>query len=170
VRSFGVQATISNCSNNYGPWQHVEKFIPRQITNLIDGVRPRVYGAGRNVRDWIHVSDHSSAVWEILTNGRIGETYLIGADGELDNLSVIGMILEHFGRAADDFDQVTDRAGHDLRYAIDPTKLRSELGWRPQYADFASGLAQTVEWYRDHEDWWRPHKERTEAAYALKGQ
>jgi dTDP-glucose 4,6-dehydratase len=170
VRSFGVRATISNCSNNYGPWQHVEKFIPRQITNLIDGVRPRVYGAGRNVRDWIHVSDHSSAVWEILRDGRIGETYLIGADGELDNLSVIRMILEHFGRPADDFDQVTDRAGHDLRYAIDPTKLRTELGWRPRYAAFGSGLGQTVEWYRAHEDWWRPHKERTEAAYAVKGQ
>ena len=170
VRSFGVRATISNCSNNYGPWQHIEKFIPRQITNLIDGVRPRVYGAGRNVRDWIHVSDHSSAVWEIVQRGRIGETYLIGADGELDNLSVIGMILEHFGRPADDFDQVTDRAGHDLRYAIDPSRLRTELGWQPQYADFGQGLDQTIEWYRAHEDWWRPHKERTEAAYALKGQ
>jgi dTDP-glucose 4,6-dehydratase len=170
VRSFGVRATISNCSNNYGPWQHVEKFIPRQITNLIDGVRPRAYGAGRNVRDWIHVSDHSSAVWEILQHGRIGETYLIGADGELDNLSVIRMILEHFGRPVDDFDQVTDRAGHDLRYAIDPRKLREELGWRPQYADFGSGLDQTIQWYRTHEDWWRPHKERTEAAYAVKGQ
>ena len=170
VRSFGVRATISNCSNNYGPWQHVEKFIPRQITNLIDGIRPRVYGAGRNVRDWIHVSDHSSAVWEILRHGRIGETYLIGADGELDNLSVIRMILEHFGRPADDFDQVTDRAGHDLRYALDPAKLRTDLGWRPRYADFGSGLDQTIEWYRGHEDWWRPHKQRTEAAYALKGQ
>ncbi|MGH3308801.1 MAG: dTDP-glucose 4,6-dehydratase [Nocardioides sp.] len=170
VRSFGVRATISNCSNNYGPWQHVEKFIPRQITNLIDGVRPRVYGAGRNVRDWIHVSDHSSAVREILQHGRVGETYLIGADGELDNLTVIRMILEHFGRPADDFDQVTDRAGHDLRYAIDPAKLRTELGWRPRYADFGSGLGQTIEWYRAHEDWWRPHKERTEAGYALKGQ
>jgi dTDP-glucose 4,6-dehydratase len=122
------------------------------------------------VRDWIHVSDHSSAVWEILQNGRIGETYLIGADGELDNLSVIRMILEHFGRPVDDFDQVTDRAGHDLRYAIDPRKLREELGWRPQYADFGSGLDQTIQWYRTHEDWWRPHKERTEAAYAVKGQ
>jgi dTDP-glucose 4,6-dehydratase len=109
-------------------------------------------------------------VWEILQHGRDGETYLIGADGELDNLTVVRMILEHFGRPADDFDQVTDRAGHDLRYAIDPSKLRNELGWRPQYADFAAGLAQTVEWYRTHEDWWRPHKVRTEAAYALKGQ
>ena len=124
VRSFGVRATISNCSNNYGPWQHIEKFIPRQITNVIDGGRPKVYGAGLNVRDWIHADDHSSAVWTILTEGRVGETYLIGADGEQNNLDVVRMILGHLGRAEDDFDHVTDRAGHDLRYAIDSTKLR----------------------------------------------
>ena len=111
VRSFGVKATISNCSNNYGPWQHIEKFIPRQITNLIDGGRPKVYGTGQNVRDWIHVDDHSSAVWTILNHGRIGDTYLIGADGEHSNTQVVAMLLEHFGRPADDFDWVTDRAG-----------------------------------------------------------
>lgn len=169
-RSFGVQATVSNCSNNYGPWQHIEKFIPRQITNVIDGQRPKLYGAGLNVRDWIHADDHSSAVWTILTKGRIGETYLIGADGEKNNLEVVGMILEAFGRSADDFEHVTDRAGHDLRYAIDSTKLRTELGWQPAYADFAEGLARTVAWYRDNEDWWRPHKTAVEATYAAKGQ
>ncbi|GAB2888645.1 dTDP-glucose 4,6-dehydratase [Nocardioides pacificus] len=170
VRSFGVRATISNCSNNYGPWQHIEKFIPRQITNVIDGGRPKLYGAGLNVRDWIHADDHSSAVWTILNEGRIGETYLIGADGEENNLDVVKMILRHFGRAEDDFDHVTDRAGHDMRYAIDSTKLRTELGWTPQFADFETGLARTIEWYQAHKDWWRPHKTAVEASYASKGQ
>ena len=169
VRSFGVRATVSNCSNNYGPWQHVEKFIPRQITNLIDGVRPRLYGAGANVRDWIHADDHSSAVLAILERGRIGETYLIGADGEQSNLDVVRMLLGLAGRDADDFDHVTDRAGHDLRYAIDSTKLREELGWGPAYSNFEAGLAATFEWYRAHEAWWRPAKQATEAAYAAKG-
>ncbi|CAM3314402.1 dTDP-glucose 4,6-dehydratase [Nocardioides dubius] len=170
VRSFGVQATLSNCSNNYGPWQHVEKFIPRQITNLIEGRRPRLYGAGQNVRDWIHVDDHSAAVWQILNEGRIGETYLIGADGERNNLDVVRALLAHFGRAEDDFDHVVDRAGHDLRYAIDATKLRTELGWRPQHGDFAEGLARTVDWYRANQQWWGPLKAATEAAYAARGQ
>ena len=170
VRSFGVRATISNCSNNYGPWQHVEKFIPRQITNVIDGGRPKLYGAGLNVRDWIHVEDHSSAVLAILEDGEIGETYLIGADGERNNLEVVRQILGHFGRPEDDLDHVTDRAGHDLRYAIDSTKLRDELGWRPRYEDFEAGLQATIEWYVDHQEWWRPHKAAIEAAYASRGQ
>ncbi|MBD8868336.1 dTDP-glucose 4,6-dehydratase [Nocardioides donggukensis] len=170
VRSFGVPATISNCSNNYGPWQHVEKFIPRQVTNVLDGSRPKLYGSGENVRDWIHTDDHSSAVLRILEDGAIGETYLVGADGEHSNLEVVRLILELLGRDPDDFEHVTDRAGHDLRYAIDSTRLRSELGWEPRYADFPSGLAATVEWYREHADWWRPHKQRTEAAYAARGQ
>ena len=170
ARTFGVRATISNCSNNYGPYQHVEKFIPRQITNLIDGVRPKLYGDGRNVRDWIHTEDHSSAVWCILTKGRIGETYLIGADGERDNLAVLREILKAFGRDGDDFDWVRDRPGHDRRYAIDSTKLRRELGWEPARTDFASGLAETIEWYRENESWWRPAKEATEARYRAQGQ
>ncbi|GEA85961.1 dTDP-glucose 4,6-dehydratase [Cellulomonas sp. A375-1] len=170
VRSFGVQATISNCSNNYGPYQHVEKFIPRQVTNLIDGVRPKLYGAGANVRDWIHVEDHNTAVWRILEAGRVGQTYLIGADGERSNLEVVRTLLELFDRAPDDFDHVTDRAGHDLRYAIDSTLLRAELGWAPRFTDFRSGLEATVDWYRGNEDWWRPAKARVEAAYAAVGQ
>ena len=170
VRSFGVAATISNCSNNYGPYQHVEKFIPRQITNVLRGVRPKLYGEGRNVRDWIHADDHSSAVLTILEKGRIGETYLIGADGEKDNKTVVELILQLMGRPADDYDHVTDRAGHDLRYAIDSTKLREELGWQPRYAKFERGLAATVDWYRDHEDWWAPAKDATEAFYAELGQ
>lgn len=170
VRTFGLRATISNCSNNYGPYQHVEKFIPRQVTNLIDGARPKLYGDGRNVRDWIHTEDHSSAVWCILTRGRIGETYLIGADGERDNLAVLREILRAFGRPEDDFDWVRDRPGHDRRYAIDSTKLRRELGWEPAHTDFAAGLAETIEWYRENEAWWRPAKEATEARYRAQGQ
>jgi dTDP-glucose 4,6-dehydratase len=170
VRSFGVRATISNCSNNYGPWQHIEKFIPRQITNLIDGVMPKVYGDGLNVRDWIHADDHSSAVLAILDKGRAGETYLIGADGERSNLQVVTAILEHFGRTKDDIEFVTDRAGHDRRYAIESGKLRAELGWSPRYQDFEAGLADTITWYQEHEDWWRPHKQATEAFYLAKGQ
>ncbi|MCD9155158.1 dTDP-glucose 4,6-dehydratase [Aeromicrobium duanguangcaii] len=170
VRSFGVRATISNCSNNYGPFQHVEKFIPRQITGLIDGIRPRLYGEGLNVRDWIHVDDHNSAVLTILESGRIGETYLIGADGEKSNREVVEALLQLFGRAPDDFEHVTDRPGHDLRYAIDATKLRTELGWTPQFSDFSAGLEDTVRWYRENEDWWRPAKAATEAKYAAAGQ
>ncbi len=170
VRSFGVQATISNCSNNYGPYQHVEKFIPRQITNLIDGGRPKLYGAGLNVRDWIHVDDHNAAVWAILDKGRVGETYLIGADGEKNNLEVVRTLLEVFGRDPDDFEHVSDRPGHDLRYAIDASKLREELGWTPRYTDFRAGIEATVEWYRANEDWWRPAKAAVEARYAAQGQ
>ncbi len=169
VRSFGVSATISNCSNNYGPRQHVEKFIPRQITNLIDGVRPKLYGEGRNVRDWIHVDDHSSAVLAILEAGEIGETYLIGTDGERTNRDVIEMILDIFDQPRDAYDHVTDRAGHDLRYAIDSGKLQSKLDWAPTFSDFATGLANTVEWYRSNEHWWRPQKAATEAQYAKLG-
>ncbi|NNC13066.1 dTDP-glucose 4,6-dehydratase [Planctomonas sp. JC2975] len=170
VRSFGVKATISNCSNNYGPYQHVEKFIPRQITNVLGGERPKLYGSGENVRDWIHADDHSSAVLTILEKGRIGETYLIGADGEKNNKQVVELILSELGRPADAYDLVADRPGHDLRYAIDSTKLRTELGWTPRYADFAAGLAATIQWYKDHEDWWAPQKQATEDRYRAQGQ
>ena len=170
VRSFGVEATISNCSNNYGPYQHVEKFIPRQITNVLDGGRPKLYGAGANVRDWIHVDDHSSAVLMIIERGLPGETYLVGADGEQNNKQVVETILELLGQPADAYDHVTDRAGHDLRYAIDATKLRTELGWQPRYESFRTGVRQTIDWYRDNESWWRPQKDATEAKYAAQGQ
>lgn len=169
VRSFGVRATISNCSNNYGPRQHVEKLIPRQITNIIDGVRPRLYGDGLNVRDWIHVDDHNAAVLTILDKGRYGETYLIGADGELNNKTVIEKILVAMGQPADAYDHVTDRPGHDRRYAIDSTRLRTELGWQPHYRDFDAGLAHTIDWYRANESWWRPQKAAVEAKYAAQG-
>jgi len=169
VRSFGVKATISNCSNNYGPYQHVEKFIPRQITNLVDGVRPKLYGKGENVRDWIHVEDHNRAVLLILEKGEIGETYLIGADGEKNNKDVIELILELMGRDPSDYEHVSDRPGHDLRYAIDSTRLRTELGWAPLYTSFRDGLRATVEWYRANESWWRETKAATERRYAQLG-
>ena len=165
VRSFGVQATISNCSNNYGPYQHVEKFIPRQVTEILDGRKPKLYGTGENVRDWIHTEDHSSAVLRILEKGSIGETYMIGAEGEKNNKEVVELILSLMGKDAADYDHVNDRPGHDLRYAIDATKLRTELGWEPKYTDFESGLKATIAWYQENEDWWRPQKEATEAKY-----
>ncbi|OHU99961.1 dTDP-glucose 4,6-dehydratase [Mycobacterium talmoniae] len=170
VRSYGVAATISNCSNNYGPYQHVEKFIPRQITNLLTGRRAKLYGRGANVRDWIHVDDHNAAVWRILDAGRPGRTYLIGADGERDNRSVVQAILRLMGRDPDDFEQVTDRAGHDLRYAIDPSTLGDELGWAPKHTDFEEGLRATIEWYRANESWWAPLKDAVEARYEQRGQ
>ena len=170
VRSFGLQATISNCSNNYGPYQHVEKFIPRQITNVIDGVRPKLYGAGENVRDWIHANDHSSAVLRIIEKGEIGQTYLIGADGEKNNKEVVELILAHMGQPSDAYDQVIDRPGHDLRYAIDSSKLRSDLGWMPEFSNFEQGLEDTIAWYRANEAWWRPQKDATEAKYKVQGQ
>ena len=170
VRSFGIVATISNCSNNYGPYQHIEKFIPRQITNVLSDLTPKLYGAGENVRDWIHVDDHNAAVWTIIDKGRSGETYLIGADGEQNNKDVLETILELMGKPRDAYEHVTDRAGHDLRYAIDASKLRTELGWAPQYPDLRAGLEQTVAWYADNRRWWEPVKAATEAKYAEVGQ
>ena len=170
VRSFGLEATISNCSNNYGPYQHVEKLIPRMITNRFGGVRPRLYGDGLNVRDWIHVHDHNTAVWEILMHGRIGETYLIGANGELNNKQVVEALNEMMGYPADDYDFVRDRSGHDRRYAIDNSKLVEELGWQPEFTNFRDGLQHTINWYKEHEAWWAPVKEATEAKYIAQGQ
>lgn len=166
VRSFGLKATISNTSNNYGPYQHIEKFIPRQITNIISGIKPKLYGNGRNIRDWIHVYDHVTGIWEILVHGTIGETYLLGANGEHDNLSVLRKILQAMGKSPDDFDFVRDRAGHDLRYAIDATKARSTLNWQPKYTNFDEGLQHTIAWYRQNQAWWQKDKANVEANYA----
>lgn len=169
VRSFGVQATISNCSNNYGPYQHVEKFIPRQITEILEGRKPKLYGNGQNIRDWIHTEDHSSAVLTILEKGKIGETYMVGAEGEKNNKEVVELILEIMGKDARGYDHVNDRPGHDMRYAIDATKLRQELGWVPKYTDFKAGLADTVKWYEGNEAWWKPQKVETETKYTELG-
>lgn len=165
VRSFGVKATISNCSNNYGPYQHIEKFIPRQITEIVLGRKPKLYGSGENVRDWIHTEDHSSAVLAILEKGKIGETYMIGAEGEKNNKEVVEMILKIMSKDVNEYDHVNDRPGHDMRYAIDATKLHAELGWEPKYTDFVSGLTATIKWYQDNETWWKPQKQYTEDKY-----
>lgn len=170
VRTYGVRATISNCSNNYGPRQHIEKFIPRQITNILSDSKPKLYGDGLNVRDWIHVDDHSSAVWEILTHGVIGETYLIGADGERSNIDVLRSILNAMGKDENDFNWVKDRPGHDRRYAIDSAKLRRDLGWVPQHTDFTEGLKQTIAWYKDNRSWWAADKAKVEEKYTKQGQ
>ena len=145
VRTYGLKATISNCSNNYGPRQHPEKFIPHTIQCVLKGRRPVLYGDGRNVRDWIHADDHAAAVWAVLTRGRMGETYLIGADCERSNLDVMRTILRAMGEPEDAFDWVKDRPGHDRRYAIDATKIKRELGWRPMRLDFERGLFETIQ-------------------------
>lgn len=169
VRSYNVQATISNCSNNYGPYQHVEKFIPRQITEILENRKPKLYGSGQNIRDWIHAEDHSSAVLAILEKGKLGETYMIGADGEKTNKEVLELILELMGKSKDDIELVPDRPGHDLRYAIDASKIKAELGWQPKFTDFREGLEQTIEWYKANEGWWKPQKTVTEAKYQKLG-
>lgn len=170
VRSFGIHATISNCSNNYGQFQHIEKFIPRQITNILSGISPKLYGAGENVRDWIHVDDHNNAVHAIIDKGRSGEVYLIGANGEENNKYVLETILELMGKPKDAYEHVNDRPGHDMRYAIDATKLRQELGWEPKYTDLRAGLQATIDWYTANPDWWQAEKAKVEAKYAEQGQ
>ncbi len=174
VRSFGLRATISNCSNNYGPYQHIEKFIPRQITNILSGHTPKLYGTGEQVRDWIHVDDHNEAVLAILERGRIGETYNIGADQEdINNKQVIELICKIMGHTRNGralYEHVADRPGHDQRYAMDATKLRRELGWTPRFTDIRAGLEDTIAWYRDNEGWWKPEKENVEARYKQQGQ
>jgi dTDP-glucose 4,6-dehydratase len=169
VRSYGVAATLSNCANNYGPGQHVEKFIPRQVTNVLTGQRPRLYGAGVNVREWTHVDDHNDAVDRIISHGRIGHTYLIGSGDERSNKQIVELILELMGHPADAYDCVPDRPGHDLRYSNNSGKLRTELGWQPRYADFRAGLAATIDWYRENEWWWKPQKSAAEAKYRVLG-
>jgi dTDP-glucose 4,6-dehydratase len=170
IRSYGIQATISNCSNNYGPYQHIEKVIPRQITNVLSGIKPKLYGEGKNIRDWIHVDDHNDAVLAIIERGRPGETYHIGSDGEKTNKEVFESILELMGKPRDWYDHVADRPGHDLRYAIDWKKIHRELGWEPKYRDFRKGLKTTIDWYDSNRDWWQGQKAGVEAKYAKQGQ
>lgn len=174
VRSFGVKATISNCSNNYGPYQHIEKFIPRQITNILSDIKPKLYGEGKNVRDWIHVDDHNEAVHLILDKGKPGETYIIGADNDhINNKQIIELILKLMGKPEDWYEHVNDRPGHDMRYAMDSSKLRRELGWHPKYTDntgMERGLQATIDWYVENRAWWEPLKLEVEAKYTKNGQ
>ena len=147
--------TISNCSNNYGPYQFPEKLIPLFITNLIKGKKVPIYGTGENIRDWIHAKDHNAGVDAIIKKGKIGETYFLGAENELSNMEIAKRILNLMGESEDKIEYVKDRAGHDFRYAIDSSKSRKELGWKPEI-DFEKGLAETVKWYKENEWWWSP--------------
>jgi dTDP-glucose 4,6-dehydratase len=152
--TYGLPATISNCSNNYGPYQFPEKFIPLFITNLLEEKKVPLYGDGKNVRDWIHVDDHSAAVDKIIHDGKIGQTYVIGANCEKSNHEITRLILNHLGFGEEMIDYVKDRPGHDRRYAIRPYKIQAELGWNPQIR-FEEGIQKTIQWYIDNKDWWR---------------
>ncbi len=151
-RTYGLKATISRCSNNYGPYQFPEKLIPKTIMLARAGKKIPIYGTGLNVRDWIHVEDHCTAIDRILSSGAAGQIYNVGGRSERTNLQVVGMILRELGRPEDSIEFVTDRAGHDMRYAIDSSKIEQELGWRQEH-DFEQGIKETVRWYIDNEDW-----------------
>ncbi len=159
-RTFGLPVTISRCSNNYGPYHFPEKLIPLMIIHAMNDIPLPVYGEGKNVRDWLYVEDHCSAIDLIIHSGRVGEVYNIGGHNERDNLTVVKSILRQLGKSESLITFVKDRKGHDQRYAIDPTKIHSELGWLPK-TDFDTGLAKTVRWYLDNEDWWQPLVERS---------
>ena len=147
VRSFGLKATISNCSNNFGPYQHEEKFIPRMIGLINSGQKPQLYGNGANIRDWIHVDDHNDGVWSAIDEGVVGQTYLLGADNQRSNLEVVRALLEIMGQPLDHYEFVGDRLGHDLRYAIDASATEVELGWKPKHGNFEEMLVETVDFY-----------------------
>ena len=151
VRSFDLKATISNCSNNYGPYQHEEKLIPRTILLIAAGIKPKIYGSGANVRDWIFVDDHTDGVWAVIERGQIGETYLLGSDNQRSNLQVVQSILAAMGQPDDFIDFVEDRPGHDLRYAIDASKTTSELGWAPKENSFEDKLPEVIDFYKNLE-------------------
>ena len=157
--TYGLPTTISNCSNNYGPYQFPEKLIPFFTTNLIEGKKLPIYGTGLNVRDWIHVDDHNEAVDMIFHNGKIGETYCVGGDCEVKNIEIAKLILREFNLGEDEIEFVKDRKGHDFRYAIDFTKINKELGWSPKH-NFEKGLKETIQWYKDNEEWWKPLKKK----------
>jgi dTDP-glucose 4,6-dehydratase len=157
-KTHGLDVTLTRCSNNYGPYQHVEKVIPRFVTNLFEGRQVPLYGDGRNVRDWLHVDDHCQGIQLVLTGGRPGEIYNIGGGAELSNLQLTARILELCGAGWEMVAHVTDRKGHDLRYCVDDSKIRGELGYAPT-TSFDTGLAQAIAWYRDNPSWWKPVKE-----------
>jgi dTDP-glucose 4,6-dehydratase len=144
VRSFGLRATITNCSNNYGPNQHHEKLIPNTIKQILEGKKPPVYGNGENIRDWIHVDDHTDGVWAAIERGKVGETYLLGANNERSNLEVVCQILVQLGKAPDWIEFVKDRPGHDLRYAIDASRAKRELGWHSKRTEFLGNISEIV--------------------------
>ncbi|MGW4724887.1 dTDP-glucose 4,6-dehydratase [Streptomyces sp. S1] len=158
-RTHGLEVSITRCSNNFGPHQHPEKLIPLFITRLLEGRQVPLYGDGLNVREWLHVDDHSRAIQLVLTKGRAGEIYNVGGGNEQTNLSVTERLLELCGADRSSIRHVADRKGHDLRYSLDETKIREELGYAPD-VDFGEGLAETVAWYRDNGQWWKASEER----------
>lgn len=153
VKSFNLQATISNCSNNYGPYQNPEKFIPRQISNILKSKKPELYGNGENIRDWIYVLDHCKAIDLIIDKGVIGETYLIGIDNERSNKEVLFKILKNMNKPNDYYEFIKDRPGHDLRYGINASKLIETLNFKPDYTDFDLALKETIKWYENNKGW-----------------
>ena len=168
AHSYRLPITISHASNNFGPYQHVEKFIPRTITNMIDGIVPRLYGNGQHIRDWIHVDDHNRAIWDIINKGKIGEKYHVSAHCEKSNIDIARHILHYFHHDINDITFVQDRPGHDIRYSLHSRKLRKELGWKPRHV-FEKSLNNTIDWYIHNESWWRNKKEETEKKYISQG-
>ena len=164
-RSHGLDLSITRCSNNYGPYQHPEKLIPLFVTNLLEGRRVPLYGEGANVREWLHVDDHCRGIHLVLNQGRAGEVYNIGGGNERTNLAITEQLLELTGAGAEAIQRVPDRKAHDLRYSIEETKIRDELGYAPRIG-FEQGLADTVAWYRDNPDWWKAAKHGTDRAVA----
>jgi dTDP-glucose 4,6-dehydratase len=160
-RTYGLNVMVTRCSNNYGPRQFPEKLIPLFVTNLFDGIEVPLYGDGLNVRDWLFVDDHCRGILAVLERGRAGEIYNIGGGTELSNIAITHLLLELCGVDETMIEPVADRLGHDRRYSVDWSKIRDELGYRPE-TDFEEGLARTVKWYRENEQWWRPLKERSE--------
>ncbi|PEM33081.1 dTDP-glucose 4,6-dehydratase [Bacillus wiedmannii] len=158
-KTYQLPVIVTRCSNNYGPYQYPEKLIPLMVTNALEGKKLPLYGDGLNVRDWLHVTDHCSAIDVVLHKGRIGEVYNIGGNNEKTNVDVVEQIISLLGKTKEDIAYVTDRLGHDRRYAIDAQKMKNELGWEPQYT-FEQGLKETVEWYEHHIEWWKPLKEK----------
>ena len=157
--TYGINVNITRCSNNYGPYHFPEKLIPLMITNAMDKKQLPIYGDGENIRDWLHVKDHCQAIDLVLRKGRKGEVYNIGGHNERTNNQIVDIIIEQLGVSRDLITYVDDRLGHDKRYAIDPTKLETELGWKPEHT-FDTGILETIEWYLNNEDWWRPLKEQ----------
>lgn len=156
--TYGLPITMTNCSNNFGPYHFPEKLIPLAITNILEGKKVPVYGDGLHIRDWLYVEDHCRAIEAVLTRGKAGETYCVGGQThDVNNLTVIKKILALMGKSEDMIVFVKDRPGHDRRYAIDWTKINTELGWQPKH-DFDTWLGKTIEWYKTHESWWRPLK------------
>lgn len=164
--TFDLPVVVTRCSNNFGPYQYPEKVIPLFVTNLIDGQKVPLYGDGLNVRDWLHVIDHCEAVLAVLERGELGEVYNIGGNNEQSNIKLTHTILDLIGCGKDMIQPVEDRLGHDRRYAIDSTKIQSELGWRATRSTWPEALAQTIDWYKSNEAWWRPLKQRTSPTVA----